>query len=263
MLHNTAGVTFQAAEGGEEDIRLRGFSLAATGDIFVDGMRDPAFYERDTFNHERIELLRGSASMLFGRGSTGGVVNQVNKQPQLVDETRRRRPRVGSGSYLRVTGDFNCSTGENAALRINAMVTHADNNGNSASDKQGIAPTFRWGIGTRRRVHASASTTCATTTASTTACRGSPRTPAAASSAAWCRSTRSNYYAPASDYNAGSASYVTFSHLHRFGDGGGQLKTVVARGPLHRDQRASAIRFYIDADPRQQPDRQPRRRSTR
>ncbi|MEY4584373.1 MAG: hypothetical protein RJB10_870, partial [Pseudomonadota bacterium] len=34
-LHNTAGISFLAAEGGEEDIRLRGFSLAATGDIFV------------------------------------------------------------------------------------------------------------------------------------------------------------------------------------------------------------------------------------
>ena len=46
-------------------------------------MRDPAFYERDIFNYDRIELLRGSASMLFGRGSTGGVVNQVSKQPFL------------------------------------------------------------------------------------------------------------------------------------------------------------------------------------
>jgi catecholate siderophore receptor len=72
-------VTFQAAEGGEEDIRLRGFSLATSGDIFVDGLRDPAFYDRDTFNNDRIELLRGSASMLFGRGSTGGAVNQVSK----------------------------------------------------------------------------------------------------------------------------------------------------------------------------------------
>ena len=43
VLRNTAGVTFQAAEGGEEDIRLRGFSLATTGDLFIDGMRDPAF----------------------------------------------------------------------------------------------------------------------------------------------------------------------------------------------------------------------------
>ncbi len=33
-LHNTAGISFLAAEGGEEDIRLRGFSLQATGDIF-------------------------------------------------------------------------------------------------------------------------------------------------------------------------------------------------------------------------------------
>ena len=76
VLHSTAGVTFLAAEGGEEDIRLRGFSLAGTGDIFVGGMRDPAFYDRDTFGNDRIELLRGSASMLFGRGSTCGAVNQ-------------------------------------------------------------------------------------------------------------------------------------------------------------------------------------------
>ena len=71
-LKNTAGITFLAAEGGEEDIRLRGFALQSTGDMFIDGMRDPAFYERDTFNLDRMEVLRGSASMLFGRGSTGG-----------------------------------------------------------------------------------------------------------------------------------------------------------------------------------------------
>ena len=41
-LRNTAGITFQAAEGQEEDVRLRGFALQSTGDIFLDGMRDPA-----------------------------------------------------------------------------------------------------------------------------------------------------------------------------------------------------------------------------
>jgi catecholate siderophore receptor len=85
-LHNTAGITFLAAEGGEEDIRLRGFSLAGTGDIFADGIRDPAFYDRDTFNLDRVEVLRGSASMLFGRGSTGGAVNQVNKLPRTMTD---------------------------------------------------------------------------------------------------------------------------------------------------------------------------------
>ena len=87
-LKMTSGVTFLAAEGGEEDIRLRGFPLNTTGDLFIDGMRDPAFYDRDTFNFDRVEVLRGSASMLFGRGSTGGAVNQVNKQAKLIDETQ-------------------------------------------------------------------------------------------------------------------------------------------------------------------------------
>src|SRR4051812_6444776 len=117
VLRQTAGVTFQAAEGGEEDIRLRGFSLAGTGDIFLDGMRDPAFYDRDTFNNDRIELLRGSASMLFGRGSTGGAVNQVSKVPRLISE-HEVTTTLGSHNYARITGDFNFKTGEDQALRI-------------------------------------------------------------------------------------------------------------------------------------------------
>jgi hypothetical protein len=87
-LKSTSGISFQAAEGGEEDIKLRGFSLASTGDIFVDGMRDPAFYERDTFSLDRMEVMRGSASMLFGRGSTGGAVNLVNKAPTLFGDSQ-------------------------------------------------------------------------------------------------------------------------------------------------------------------------------
>ena len=102
VLRNTGGISFLAAEGGEEDIRLRGFSLAGTGDIFLDGMRDPAFYDRDTFNHDRIELLRGSASMLFGRGSTGGAVNQVSKVPRLITE-HEVIGTVGSHGFRRMT----------------------------------------------------------------------------------------------------------------------------------------------------------------
>src|SRR5687768_6777219 len=99
-LRNTAGISFQAAEGGEEDIRLRGFSLAGTGDIFLDGMRDPAFYDRDTFNQDRVEVLRGSASMLFGRGSTGGAVNQVSKIPRQLRE-HEVTATAGSHGYWR------------------------------------------------------------------------------------------------------------------------------------------------------------------
>ena len=149
-LHQTAGITFQAAEGGEEDIRLRGFSLAASGDIYVDSLRDPAFYERDTFSYDRIELLRGSASMLFGRGSTGGVVNQVQKQAFLADANEVNIS-LGSGDALRFTGDFNLKRSDSSAVRINVMTNTADNDGNKV-DKMGLALNYRFGIGQSGRV---------------------------------------------------------------------------------------------------------------
>ena len=243
VLRNTAGVTFMAAEGGEEDIRLRGFSLAGTGDIFLDGMRDPAFYDRDTFNNDRIEVLRGSASMLFGRGSTGGAVNQVSKVPRLINE-HEVTTTIGSHSYKRVTGDFNIHTGENAALRINAMATKADNNGSGSSiDKNGLALSYRFGIGTADEFLASLydlnnnngmnygipwiRPNAADTTAANTII--SSLKPTA-------------YFGMASDRNDGGARVAALSHIHRFG-GGAELKTQIRKGAFERDQRAGTVRF--------------------
>lgn len=245
VLHNTAGVTFQAAEGGEEDIRLRGFSLAATGDIFLDGMRDPAFYERDTFNLDRVDLLRGSASMLFGRGSTGGAANQITKQPSLYGD-HEVSITLGIHPYRRATGDFNFRLGESTALRINAMHTTADNDGRgNGIDKSGLALALRTGIGERHEFNASLSYLDnrnprmnyglpwlpATTPAIATTPRGlipgiDPKA----------------YYGMDSDYNAGTATIFTAGHLLRFSPKT-ELKTQVRRGLYTRDQRASAIRF--------------------
>jgi len=245
-LHNTAGVTFMAAEGGEEDIRLRGFSLTASGDIYIDGMRDPAFYERDTFSYDRVELLRGSASMLFGRGSTGGVVNQVNKVPFLNDATEVDFT-VGSHSYMRLTGDFNIKLGEKTALRLNVMKTDADNNGaGSKIDKQGIAPTLRFGIGTNDEftVGFYALENNNGINYGLPYVRRNSALPLSADNPAGLIEglDPKSYYGAASDYNHGSATYGTFNHVHRFGDGG-TLKTAVRHGTYDRDQRASTIRF--------------------
>jgi catecholate siderophore receptor len=237
-LHNTAGITFMAAEGGEEDIRLRGFSLAATGDIFVDGMRDPAFYDRDTFNNDSVELLRGSASMLFGRGSTGGAVNQVSKQPLGLNRNEVAVT-LGNAGYARATGDFNTKTGEDAAFRLNVMSTAADNHGNKI-EKYGIAPTFRWGIGQADEF----SVGIYVLDNKNGINYGMPWVPVSIDS----RGDRlldvppSAYYGMGSDYNAGSASYGTVSHTHRF-EGGGELRTIVRHGSYDRDQRASTVRI--------------------
>ncbi len=243
VLHNTAGVSFQAAEGGEEDIRLRGFSLATTGDIFVDGMRDPAFYDRDTFNNDRIELLRGSASMLFGRGSTGGAVNQVTKLPRAIDENEVSVT-LGSHNYRRIVADINQQTGDNAALRINAMGTKADNNGSgSRLDKQGAALAYRWGIGTADEILVSlyALENNNGINYGLPWIRPTASSPASATTIISALDP-SDYFGMASDRNAGTARYATLAHTHRFQDGA-ELKTQLRSGKYTRDQRASAIRF--------------------
>ena len=146
-LRNVPGLTFNAGEGGRigDNITLRGYSVV--GDLYLDGIRDIAQYNRETFNLERIEVLRGSASMLYGRGSTGGIVNQVSKEAGLVDEGRLSLT-AGTDAYRRATLDVNRRVGENAAIRLNAMKTDADSFRDGAStDRQGIAPSVRFGIG--------------------------------------------------------------------------------------------------------------------
>ncbi|PXW96132.1 catecholate siderophore receptor [Sphaerotilus hippei] len=234
VLRNTAGISFLAGETGEEDIRLRGFSLVQAGDIYVDGMRDSSLYERDTFNNDRVEILKGSASMLFGRGSTGGVVNQANKQV-LPFTQHEVTGQVGTGNEWRFTGDFNFKTGETEGLRVNAMVHKADNWG-AKVDKTGIAPTYTWGMGTPDEV-----------TASLYHLEYENRpnynhpwfvvdgklVPTLAAK---------NYYGLASDYLKGSATYGTFTHTHRFSPTS-ELRTTVRHGRYKRDLWTSVIRF--------------------
>lgn len=234
ILRATAGVTFLAGETGEEDVRLRGFSLTQAGDVYVDGIRDASLYERDTFNNDRVEVLKGSASMLFGRGSTGGVVNQVSKQPFLMNQ-HDVEVTVGTADKKRVAGDFNFKTGDSAAFRLNVMAEDTANEGARVL-KNGVAPTFRWGIGTADEFsigfYALSYDNRPNYNHPWFLVNGEivPKLDADA------------YYGLDSDYNQGSAHYGTLSHLHRFGDGA-ELKTTLRSGRYVRDIWASVIRY--------------------
>ena len=62
-----------------DNLTIRGFT--ARNDIFLDGIRDFGSYYRDSFDYEQVEVLEGPAGVQFGRGSTGGVINQESKAP--------------------------------------------------------------------------------------------------------------------------------------------------------------------------------------
>lgn len=231
-LHYTAGITFAATENGtDQDIRLRGFPVATTGDLMIDGMRDPSQYDRDTFNVDRIEVMRGSASMLFGRGSTGGVVNQVTKRPLLADQ-HEVQTTIGTGQHRRITGDFNIKTGDDAAVRLNVMRTKADNDG-AEVDKVGIAPTFSWGIGTRNEFSVGLFHLDTDNVPMAGIRYLDGRVPDI---------DPGNFYGTASDYLRGKATYGTLSHIHRF-ENGGELRSQVRSGKFQRAQWGTTARF--------------------
>src|SRR5262245_64146800 len=80
-LRNVTGHTLNAGEGGVQgdNLTLRGFP--ARNDLYLDGIRDFGAYTRDSFNLAAVEVLKGPSSVLFGRGSTGGVINLFSKDP--------------------------------------------------------------------------------------------------------------------------------------------------------------------------------------
>jgi catecholate siderophore receptor len=155
-LRNVAGISIAAGEGSSQgdNLTIRGFT--ARNDIFMDGMRDFGSYYRDPFNLEKVEVLEGPSGILFGRGSTGGVVEQDSKTPQL---TSFINGGVSFGTDLtrRGTLDLNEPLPEidsNAAFRLNMMGTDAEvAQRNDAENRRfGVAPTIAFGLGTSTRL---------------------------------------------------------------------------------------------------------------
>ncbi len=90
-LRNVPGISLAAGEAGAQgdNLTIRGFT--ARNDIFLDGIRDFGSYYRDSFNYEQVDVLEGPAGVQFGRGSTGGVVNQESKVPRCSSSRMCRR----------------------------------------------------------------------------------------------------------------------------------------------------------------------------
>ena len=241
-LHYSAGITFAAAENGtDQDIRLRGFPVASTGDLLLDGMRDPSQYDRDTFNYERIEVLRGSASMIFGRGSTGGVINQVTKKPLLADQYDVVGT-LGTDAYARSTIDLNTRLGEESAFRLNAMATKSDNRG-AKIGKFGFAPTISFGIGSADEFTVGLfylNVDNVPLAGIRYLPNGTTRNGVGQSAIADLRA--GNFYGAQSDYSNGQAAYGNAAYIHRFDDGG-ELRSQVRSGRFDRSLWTTAAGF--------------------
>lgn len=154
-LRNVPGISMAAGEGGAQgdNLTIRGFS--ARNDIFLDGIRDFGSYYRDAFDYQNVDVLEGPAGVEFGRGSTGGVVNQETKQPEL-NQFVRANAQFGTDEMRRVAADINeplPSLGTGDAFRLDAVGTQSMVAERDIAEVRrfGIAPAIEFGLNTPTR----------------------------------------------------------------------------------------------------------------
>jgi catecholate siderophore receptor len=150
ILRTSPGITFGAGEGGQplaDRPFIRGQSSG--NNIFVDGIRDSGGQQREVFNLEQVEVIKGPDAVYSGRGSGGGSINLGSKAPRLTDFTRFGLG-VGTDGYLRGTIDQNWNLGETAGLRLNLMGAEGDVPGRDSVDydKWGLGLSLAAGLGT-------------------------------------------------------------------------------------------------------------------
>ncbi|HZY61958.1 MAG TPA: TonB-dependent receptor, partial [Edaphobacter sp.] len=148
-LRNVPGISMAAGESGAQgdNLTIRGFT--ARNDIFLDGIRDFGSYYRDSFNFEQVEVLEGPASVQFGRGSTGGVINQESKVP-AAQKFVNVQTQFGTDATRRITADINeplPDVAKGTAFRLNAVATEGGVAGRPYAENRrfGLAPSITFG----------------------------------------------------------------------------------------------------------------------
>jgi len=152
VVRYVPGVSMGQGEGHRDAPTLRGNS--STADFFVDGIRDDVQYYRDLYNAERIEVLKGSNAMIFGRGGGGGVINRVTEWAGWSPYSELSLT-AGSFEQLRGAADFGFVLNDTAALRLNVFYEDSDSYRDFVNtERWGVNPTstFRLGENTELRL---------------------------------------------------------------------------------------------------------------
>ncbi|SBS63388.1 TonB-dependent receptor [Vibrio atlanticus] len=142
-LDGVAGVNNTLGEGSRDQFVIRGFD--ALNDMYRDGMRDDGTLQsyRSLSNIERVEVVKGPAGALYGRGSAGGIINLVTKRANG-DNFTNVNGSVGSNSQFVGQVDSSMAFSDKVNGRINLEHRQADSYVNHVdSNDFFIAPTIR------------------------------------------------------------------------------------------------------------------------
>lgn len=115
--------------GNPAVVMMRGFSGSAIS-ILQDGVRvsTSTVVQRDTnlWHYDRIEVIKGPASVLFGEGALGGVINKVTRKPQFDGTHMDGLLSFGSFNTLTAAGGVNYQLSDTLAIRADASTLRSD-----------------------------------------------------------------------------------------------------------------------------------------
>lgn len=153
LINVSSAFQFSTQGGQGGTVMIRGF--ASDLNVFKNGFRDDSTFssraQRDVINLERIEVVKGPPSYLYGRSDPGGVINQITKAP-LRNPYYSGEMIIGNYGLYRPTFDIGGPLNESKTLtyRFNGMYESAGSYRDGVDSKRiFLAPTFGWEIGPR------------------------------------------------------------------------------------------------------------------
>lgn len=145
VMKSIPGIGLSHGDGQRDQVTIRGFTAIA--DQFVDGLRDDALYFRDLSNVEQVEVIKGPASVLYGRGSSGGLINRISKKPGI----DKSEVAVTFGSWAQRRGEFDIARNledSGVAFRITGAIERADSyRDQQFLDREAFAPSLSFKLG--------------------------------------------------------------------------------------------------------------------
>ena len=151
-LRYTAGAsveTYGPDPRGYDWVQLRGFDTFDSQ--YRDGMRLFDYVSMETYGLDRIEVLRGPSSVLYGQAVPGGLINGVSKLPT---ETAQHEVELSGGNYDSVLGQFDLGgpvyKGSDVDYRLVGLArsggnqTHYPDGRDIPANRQYIEPAVTW-----------------------------------------------------------------------------------------------------------------------
>ncbi|HVR53536.1 MAG TPA: TonB-dependent siderophore receptor [Pseudorhodoferax sp.] len=149
-LGYVAGVSrSEGLDRTSDTLIVRGFQLDGNGNQYRDGTKYTVNIfngQQEPYGLERIELLKGAASVLYGSAAPGGIINTVSKRPTATP-LRELNVEFGSFSRKQVSGDFGGPLGEAGDWSYRLTFLKRDSKtfvDYTADDRVFIAPALKW-----------------------------------------------------------------------------------------------------------------------